>query len=52
MRRQIEAVLADQWPEELLAELGAVRVADFELRRDDLDASLDLIGIGRVRAAP
>jgi SAM-dependent methyltransferase len=49
--RQIGAVLSGEWPQALLEELAAVRAADFEVRRDDLDASLDLIGLGRAPAA-
>ena len=50
---QTAAVLADAWPEQLLRDVAAVTTADFELRHDDLDASLDLVaavrGSGSVR---
>jgi SAM-dependent methyltransferase len=32
-----------RWPPDLLADVAAVRCADFDLRPDDLDASLDLL---------
>lgn len=37
------AVSGEPWSEELLADVAAVRTADFELRSEDLDASLDLL---------
>ena len=45
--RQVEAALADEWPLGLVAEVGAVTTADFVIRADGIDESLDLIGIGR-----
>lgn len=43
---QIDRALAGlPWPAELSADVAAVTVADFELRDDDIDASLDLIAI-------
>jgi SAM-dependent methyltransferase len=46
--RQIAAVLADDWPADLLAAVSAVQVDDFEVRRTGLPESLDLLAVGRV----
>jgi SAM-dependent methyltransferase len=46
--RQIEAVLADAWPPELVAAVSQVDVADFEIRAADVASSLDLLALGRV----
>ncbi|GAA1336519.1 class I SAM-dependent methyltransferase [Saccharothrix algeriensis] len=43
------AVGGGPWPPDLLAAVGGVRSADFELSPDDLDASLDLVAVA-VRA--
>lgn len=37
------AVSGAPWPEDLLADVAAVSATDFELRSDDIDASLDLL---------
>ncbi|MBF6354854.1 class I SAM-dependent methyltransferase [Nocardia higoensis] len=43
---QIQRALAGEpWPEELTADVAAVRIEDFDLRADDIDASLDLVAI-------
>jgi SAM-dependent methyltransferase len=43
---QIERALAGQpWPDDLTADVAAVRAEDFDLRDDDVDASLDLVAI-------
>lgn len=43
---QIQRALAGEpWPEELTADVAAVRIEDFDLRTDDIDASLDLVAI-------
>ena len=41
------AVSGDVWPEELLRDVTSVTCADFELRADDIDGSLDLLALGR-----
>lgn len=45
--RQIDAALTDRWPQDLLAAVAGITVADFEVRAADVADSLDLIGIGR-----
>ncbi|PPK62386.1 class I SAM-dependent methyltransferase [Actinokineospora auranticolor] len=35
------------WPEDLLAAVAGVRVEDFEIHSDDVDASLDLVVVAR-----
>lgn len=35
------------WPPGLLADVGSVRSADFDIHEDDVDASLDLIAVAR-----
>ncbi len=50
--RQIAAVLSDSWPDDLLAEVAATTVDDFAIGPEHLATSLDLIGVGRVPAAP
>lgn len=43
---QIERALAGEpWPTDLTADVSGITVADFELRADDIDASLDLVAI-------
>ncbi|MBJ8343454.1 bifunctional 2-polyprenyl-6-hydroxyphenol methylase/3-demethylubiquinol 3-O-methyltransferase UbiG [Antrihabitans sp. YC2-6] len=43
---QIERALAGEpWPEDLTAEVAAVSTDDFEIKVDDIDASLDLLAI-------
>lgn len=37
------ALTGDAWPPDLAADVATVSTADFELRRDDVDASLDLV---------
>lgn len=44
------AVSGEPWPENLAADVAAVTADDFELRPDDLDASLDLL-VSAVRPA-
>ncbi|WP_214370067.1 class I SAM-dependent methyltransferase [Pseudonocardia sp. H11422] len=39
------AVAGTPWPEALCRDVASVRCADFELRTDDLDASLDLVAL-------
>nr|WP_068279368.1 class I SAM-dependent methyltransferase [Aldersonia kunmingensis] len=47
---QIERALAGEpWPADLTADVAAIGIEDFELREDDIDASLDLVAIA-VRA--
>jgi hypothetical protein len=43
------AVVVDggEWPDALLADVTSVTCADFELRSDDVDASLDLLVLAR-----
>ncbi|NMI00719.1 methyltransferase domain-containing protein [Pseudonocardia acidicola] len=43
------AVAGTPWPQSLLADVASVRCADFELRADELEASLDLVALA-VRA--
>lgn len=52
VQRQVDAILAEEWPEQLDADVAAVTVADFtvELLDDNPDlaaSSLDLIGTAR-----
>lgn len=43
---QIRRALAGEpWPAELTADVAAVRIDDFDLRPEDIDASLDLVAI-------
>ncbi|MFI5779380.1 class I SAM-dependent methyltransferase [Nocardia sp. NPDC051570] len=43
---QIERALAGEpWPADLAADVAAVRIDDFALRTDDIDASLDLVAV-------
>ncbi|MCX5046088.1 class I SAM-dependent methyltransferase [Aldersonia sp. NBC_00410] len=43
---QIERALAGEpWPDDLTADVSGITIADFELREDDIDASLDLVAI-------
>ena len=44
---QIDAVLADEWPDELEEFVASVTPDDFTIDTDDLDASLDLIVLAR-----
>ena len=45
---QIERALAGEpWPADLTADVAGVRTDDFDLREDDIDASLDLVAIAR-----
>ncbi len=46
----LTAVPPQRWDERLRATVHATRADDFEVRTDDLDASLDLIAIARVDA--
>lgn len=36
-----------EWPQELLADVASITAADFEIRVDDVDASLDLVAVAR-----
>ncbi|MFI6867350.1 class I SAM-dependent methyltransferase [Nocardia sp. NPDC050406] len=43
---QIERALAGEpWPADLAADVAAVRIDDFDLKPEDIDASLDLVAI-------
>ncbi len=43
---QIQRALAGEpWPAELAADVAAVRIDDFELTAEDIDASLDLVAV-------
>lgn len=43
---QIDRALAGEpWPQELSDDVAAVAAADFDLRADDIDASLDLVAV-------
>ncbi|MGH3862349.1 methyltransferase domain-containing protein [Actinokineospora sp.] len=45
---QIEvAVSGEPWSDELMAAVTSVRAEDFEITTEDIDASLDLVGIAR-----
>ncbi len=48
---QIRAVLADHWPERLLRRVASVSVSDFDIGTQHIDASLDLVGVGRAPVA-
>ena len=52
VQRQVDAILAEEWPEQLDADVAAVTVADFTIELLDQNpdlaaASLDLIGTAR-----
>ena len=54
VQRQVDAILADDWSADLLADVAAVAASDFEVRAIDhsddnhnAEISLDLIGTGR-----
>lgn len=47
VERQVAAVLADEWPADLVSEVAAVAVADFVIDGDHRDDWLDLVGIAR-----
>ncbi|HEY0807551.1 MAG TPA: class I SAM-dependent methyltransferase [Pseudonocardiaceae bacterium] len=36
-----------EWPAELLADVASITAEDFEIRADDVDASLDLVAVAR-----
>ena len=50
--RQLQAVLADDWPEDLVDEVADVRIDDFAVTAAEAASSLDLIGVGRRPVAP
>jgi SAM-dependent methyltransferase len=41
------ALTGGRWPERLRADVASVRAADFEIRRERLDQSLDLVAVAR-----
>lgn len=55
IRAQADVVIGQlpgraSWPEPLLADIVAVRAADFEITAEDVDASLDLVAVAVRRA--
>lgn len=45
--RQVKAVLTDDWPADLVAEVDAITTGNFRIDADRPDEWLDLVGIGR-----